>query len=79
MRLLADNVATVEVWIDELVDPEADEVGRGFSDAYGRTGCEDDLDPDFFTRACYNSHSTKLEDSGFHNNILYGSLAMVRA
>jgi hypothetical protein len=76
MRLLGDNVAAVGEWIDELVDPEAGDVGRGFSDAYARTGCEEDLNPDFFTRACFNSHSTKLEDSGFHNNILYGSLAM---
>jgi hypothetical protein len=76
VRLLSDAVATAGEWIEGLVDPEAGDVGRSFSEAYAHTGCEQDLDPDFFTRACFNSHSIKLSDSGFHNNILYGSLAM---
>lgn len=76
MQLLRNSVDTAGEWIDGLTDPELGNVGHRFSEAYARTGCEQDLDPDFFTRACFNSHSTKQGDSGFHNNILYGSLAM---
>jgi hypothetical protein len=63
-------------WIDALDDPEIGPVGAGFAARLKQTGYEEEFAVKKYTRALYNSYSVLSGDSGFHNSLLYGWLAL---